>query len=299
MSLVLPDLPEDFDDFWAAAKKEADSVRLDFRRGRAKAEAPPGTSVDLIDFLSVGGRTLHGWFARPAEPGHAPAFLWIPPYGRASVLPNEYGTRPGFASLSFNFHGLDAFHEEVYSPTAGYFADGAGDPRTWVFRRMTQDCLVALRVLQAQLEVDEQRIGAMGMSQGGGLAIACGAHSPIARAVCADMPFLAGIRATLLKPVYRYPLKELVDFMEGEPLGRERIFHTLSYFDTVNQAARCSVPTRVSLGLKDPASRPDSVRSVFEALPGRKELAELDWGHDWHPAMIGSNQRWFETSWST
>src|SRR5579863_931078 len=136
---------------------------------------------------------------------------------------------------------------------------------------MVQDCFVGLRVMQSQLEADEDRLAAMGMSQGGGLAIACGAHSPIVKAVCSDMPFLGGIRTRLLEAVHRYPLKELTDYMENTPLGQARLFNTLGYFDSVNQATRCRVPTHVTLGLKDPASRPDAVRSVYEALGGPKE----------------------------
>lgn len=292
MSIVLPDVPEDFDEFWADARAEADAVSLQFDRSLTNAFDLPGFVVETIAFRSVDGRALHGWFAYPPEARRLPGFLWINPYGRESLLPNAYGTRLGMASLSFNFFGHPAFHQEKYTPQQGYFADGAGDPSTWIIRTLVQDCLVALRVLQSQLEVDEDRIGAMGMSQGGGLAIACGAHSPVVKAVCADMPFLGGIKQRLLTDVHRYPLKELTDFMENTPLGKERLWNTLSYFDSINQATRCSVPTHVTLGLKDPASRPDSVRSIFEALAGPKELTELDWGHDWEPQMVPINRDW-------
>lgn len=293
MSIVLPDVPEDFDDFWSEARGEAEGVPLDFDRSLGSAYDLEGFSVEALAFRSVGGRTLHGWLAYPPGARRLPGFLWIAPYGRESLLPDAYGTRQGMVSLSFNFFGHGAFHQEKYVRERGYFAEGAGDPSTWIFRTLIQDCLVALRVLQGQLEVDEDRIGAAGMSQGGGLAIAAGAHSPIVRAVCADMPFLGGVRSRLIGEVHRYPLRELSDFMENTPLGRERLWNTLGYFDTVNQATRCRVPTHVTLGLKDPASRPDSVRSIFDALPGIKELTQLDWGHDWHPDMVPINRAWF------
>lgn len=292
MSLVLPDVPEDFDEFWSEARDEANAVPLDFSRSLTNAFDLPGFHVETIAFRSIDDRTLHGWIAYPPGLRRLPGFLWIAPYGRESMLPNPYGTRPGMVSMSFNFFGHGSFHQEKYVPERGYFAEGAGDPSTWVFRTLVQDCLVALRVMQSQLEADESRLGAMGMSQGGGLAIACGAHSPIVKAVCADMPFLGGIRSRLLGDVYRYPLKELADFMENTPLGQARLWNTLAYFDSVNQATRCTVPTHVTLGLKDPASRPDAVRSIFDALAGPKELTELDWGHDWHPDMVSVNQAW-------
>jgi cephalosporin-C deacetylase len=157
---------------------------------------------------------------------------------------------------------------------------------------MFQDAVLATRVLQAQPEADEERIGALGLSQGAGIAIWLGAFCPIVKAVCADLPFLSAIKPTLLNNVYRYPLKELTDYMAAIPLGQERVFHTVSYFDTMNVATHCRVPTLVSLGLKDPAVREDNVRSVYEALPAEKELKIYDWGHDWHPDMVENNLRW-------
>ena len=166
------------------------------------------------------------------------------------------------------------------------------EPESWIFRRMLGDAMVAVRVLQAQTEADEDRLGAMGMSQGAGMAIWLGAWCPMVRAVCADMPFLGRIAASLAGSVYRYPTKELTDAMDRMPFGRERVLGTLRYFDTVHQAAHCHLPTQVSLGLKDPASKPESVRAIYEALPGTKRLQVYDWGHDWLPEMVPANAAW-------
>ena len=243
--------------------------------------------------MSVNNRKLFGWFSYPEGQSRLPAFLWINPYGRESLVPNQYGTRKGFASLNFNFFGYSGFHQEKYRIDRGYFAEGIESPSSYILRTFIQDCIVALKVLESQLEVDESRIGVMGMSQGGGLAIACGALSKVARAVCADMPFFGDIRNTLRLPVHRYPLKEIIDFEDRTVLGRERVEYTLSYFDTAYHASRCSVPTHVTLGLKDPACRPSTVLEIYNQLPGKKQLVELDWGHDWHPNMISSNECWF------
>lgn len=294
MSLFEPYIPEDFAEFWAEAALEARHAPLDFHRSLSRSYDLPGFDIVAISFRSISGETLHGWFAWPEGVRRSPAFLWTPPYGRESLLPNVYGTRVGYASLSFNFFGHGAFHQEAYTPGRGYFAEGAESPETWIFRRMAQDAMIAVRVLQAQIEVHEERIGAMGMSQGGGISIWLGAWSPIVRAVCADMPFLGAMGSALSRNAYRYPLKELVDFGESIPLGAERLLNTLAYYDTVNQAVSCRVPTRVSLGEKDPAARPENVEAIYEALTCEKELVRLDWGHDWHPDMIEGNRAWLD-----
>jgi len=124
------------------------------------------------------------------------------------------------------------------------------------------------------------------------MSIWLGAWSPIVKAVCADMPFLGGMNKTLVGKVYRYPLKELTDFAETIPVGEAQVLNTVSYFDTINMATRCAKPTQVSLGINDPAARPDVVRAIFDALPGSKLQRTYDWGHDWYPDMIENNRVW-------
>jgi len=308
MSAYQPYIPEGFDEFWRETVEEVESFPIDYKRGWVNDYRLSGFKVEVLSFSVLGGRRLNGWIAVPeagsrhlagaeASGGEKhtrlPAFLWTPPYGRESLLPNEYGTREGFVSLSFNFFGEAAFHQEKYRIERGYFTEGADDPHTWVFRRMFQDAYVAFRVLQSQHEVDPDRCSAMGMSQGAGISVWLGAWCKGVRAVCADMVFLCAIKQTLLGSVRRYPLKELTDFMAHIPLGEERVLNTVSYFDTMNVATRCRVPTHVTLGLRDPAARPDNVRSMYAALASReKALTELDWGHDWHPSMVERNRAW-------
>ncbi|MBL8059283.1 MAG: acetylxylan esterase [Chthonomonas sp.] len=293
MAEFQPYVPEDFDEFWAEIVEETLDVPLYFKRETTDRVSPTGHLVDKILFCGAEGHPLEGWIAYPASAKRVRSFLWIPPYGRESLLPNEYGTREGFVSMSLNLHGLSAFHQEKYEVSRGYFAEGALSPESWVFRRLIQHVLVALRVLQAQSEVDEERIGAMGMSQGAGLAIWAGAMSSIVKAVAADMPFLAAMPFALSRNAYRYPLKELVDLMEDAPLGRERVMHTLSYFDTLNMATRCKLPTLVTYGEKDPACRPETVESVFDALASDdKKLIAYPGGHDWHQEMVQNNSAW-------
>lgn len=293
------EVPEDFAEFWGEATAEAYAVPLDLARSY-RADYPSDTHfVEELEFRGVDGKPRHGWIAVPREVEQSPGaqtggFLWIAPYGRWSMRPNSYGTRAGMVSLSFNFHGESAFHEEDYRPERGYFAEGIELPRTWILRWMYQDTVIAARLLAAQAEVAEGEVGAMGMSQGGGMALWLGAWCPAVRAVCADMPFLANVGATLTGGAVRYPMREVREAMDAMPLGEARVLDTLSYYDTVFHAAHCPVPTQVSLGLRDPASRPPNVRDVYDALPGPKRLIEYPGGHDWDPEMVPSNAEWLE-----
>lgn len=287
-------IPVDFDEFWGSAVAEAKNAPLDYRRSVDPSHYESGHQIETFEFRGVGGERLHGWIAIPHHRiGRVPGFVWIPPYGRESLLPNQYGTREDMVSLSFNFHGLEAFHQESYIPARGYFAEGAEDPEKWIFRRMFQNAYMAVRILESLIEADEDRIGLMGMSQGAGIALWLSSWCPTVKVTCSDMPFLGGMSRTLGRSVYRYPLKELADFANQIPMGQVRLLHTLSYFDTFHQATRCKTPIQLSLGEKDPSVRPDTVLEMFELIPGPKRLIHYPGGHDWHEEMVQNNAEWF------
>ena len=211
-------IPKDFDAFWAAAANEAEAAAVDFDRRQTSFQPLESHRIELLDFVGAAGQ-LNGWIAWPKVAEGGRAFLWIPAYGRESHLPDEYSTRPGFVSMSFNFHGHAAFHKEEYKPERGYFSEGVAEPGTWIFRRMAIDCLIAMRVLEAQPEVDKKRLAVAGLSQGGGMAIWTGAYSRLVNRVVADLPFLSDMGKTLGEDVYRYPLKELTDFAASSGSG--------------------------------------------------------------------------------
>ncbi len=295
MTLFSPSLPSGFAEFWAETLDEAMEAPLLFER-RAQGEVDrEGFLIDVFSFRGIDGRTLYGWFAYPKYTTLSPGFLWLPPYGRWSMMPNEYGTRAGFASLSLNYFGEHAFHSESYKPERGYLTEGIESPSTWVFRRIVQDSVLAARVMASMPEVDAGRIGSMGMSQGGGLSVWLGAFCPLVRCVVGDMPFGAARPLVFSRDIHRYPLRELIDWWGTSSEKKEQALRTMSYFDTVNMATQCAVPTLLTYGTKDPAVREYEVRSVYEALIGEKSIESIDWGHDWHESMVERNADWLRS----
>ena len=285
--------PEDFESFWLEATEEAMAFPLKVSNFRVLSNQASTHEIETFSFAGISGQARHGWLAYPGGARNLPGFLWVPPYGRESKLPDEYGTRTGMVSMSFNFHGEDAFHQEPYKPERGYFADGAEDRHSWIFRSMFQDAVIAIRILQLQVQVNEDQIGVAGMSQGGGMSVWLGAWMPLVKSVVADMPFMCAMGDSVLNYAYRYPLKELADFMDEIPIGEQRVMNTISYYDTVFQAEYCQVPTHVTVGTKDPSTRVANVQMMVDALPGKKHLETMEWGHDWHPAMVMNTKRWF------
>lgn len=293
-----PNIPKDFDQFWSNAFDQVQNAPIQYSRKPSEDHQTESHFIEELTFQGTDQQTLCGWIAIP-KISHAskslPAFVWLPPYGRSSVLPDKYGTREGYVSLSFNFHGNAAFHQEKYEPQRGYFADGILKPNTWIYKRLLQNACLAVNILAELDEVNAKKIGAMGLSQGGGMSIWLGALHPLIRAVCADLPFFGGVSELLSNKVYRYPPKEIIDFIDNDPEKSRQVHETITYYDTTHFATRCKTPTLISYGTKDPASRPPAVKSIYEALAGEKHLIEYEWGHDWHPQMIENNLAWLDS----
>ena len=149
--------PEDFQKFWLETTAEAMEFPLKVSNFRVLQNLPSTHEVETFSFAGVSGKVRHGWLAYPEGARSLPGFLWVPPYGRESKLPDEYGTRTGMVSLSFNFHGEDAFHQEAYKPERGYFAEGAEDPESWIFRsnKLTRSSSATTSVLPSGKKANE------------------------------------------------------------------------------------------------------------------------------------------------
>ena len=295
MNLVQPNIPTDFKDFWDNNTQEALKHPVEYQK--KESDHPSDTHhIQIFQFNGIKNNTLNGWIAIPKDLpsfSKASAFIWLPHYGPSSVLPNKYGTRKDFISLSFNLHGKDPFNQDAYSKELGYFTHRVESKETWIFKEIFQNCCIATKILADLEEVEESKIASMGLSQGGGLAIWLGTWIPhLIKATCADLPFLAAITNTLEEKVFRYPTKEFIDYFAEDPTRKEKAYNTLNYYDTINIASQCKTPTLVSLGTKDPASKPYTVKSIYQSLPSTKKLVEYEWGHNWHPEMITNNLNW-------
>lgn len=292
--ILPPYPPDDFNEFWDRMESERSHRSPAWVREHRPDEDIDTHRIERIDFQGDTENPLHGWIALPQGTAlPAPAFLWPHAYGLESHVPDAYSCYPGYISMSYNMHGLGAYHHEKYTPEKGYFTKGIEDPDNWIFHAFVRDALRALDILAAQPEVDPSHLYCAGLSQGGGLGIMLSAATDRIRAACADLPFLSSM-PWAIKKAYRYPYKEFADWASRRALGMEAVLGTLAYFDTLNCATRAKCPIQVSYGTRDPACTPNTVMAIYKALPEPKNLLVYeDHGHDWHPTMPLHNAAWF------
>jgi len=292
--LKSPQPPADFEAFWRAAIAETEAAPVVFERVHLPHDDHPTHRVFRLRWRGVDGGGREGWYAVPhALAAPVPAVLYLPGYGVSTVPINENTKFTQLITFSINLHGYAVEPNVPYSPELGYFTRGIESPHTYVYRRLVQECLLAMRVLAAQPEVDSTRLAAAGLSQGGGLAVMMGAWCRLTRYVVAELPALSYWEYLLSRAAWRYPIKEFAEYMQTKGVSPETLLQVLQYYDAVNHAPYVRVPVQLSLALKDPGIRPPVVFSLYDALRVPKRLLIYeDLGHDWHPEMRARLEEW-------
>ena len=272
-----------------------------------EAATTPDWAVDWLTFPSLHGRAIYGWLAVPkvTAPTRRAGYLWLPGYSLGNPPPGPESLYPNAVTLGLNLHGNLPNTPYVHPHTQGreYITQGIESPDTYIFRDIVCHCLRALEVLSAQPEVDEDRVIAGGMSQGGGLALVTAALASVRVRLCfADMPWLCDLdRALSLIDRARYANGRRIpdgralieDYAEARPELREQIYGTYRYFDPLSHAPDIRCPTQMSAGGRDPSCRPPTIFSVYNEITAQKEMLYLpDVGHEVVLAMHDAHERW-------
>jgi cephalosporin-C deacetylase-like acetyl esterase len=144
------------------------------------------------------------------------------------------------------------------------------------------DALAAVGWARRLDQVQADRVGTFGTSQGGGGALLVGSLlGDDCRAVCADVPFLTGFPVALEQlsdpGVYGMIWSHWHE-TEGERRGQVR--RAVCMIDTCAHAHRLKMPVLLTLGQRDNACPPATIRTLFDRLPATRSLTEIaDQGH--------------------
>jgi cephalosporin-C deacetylase len=153
----------------------------------------------------------------------------------------------------------------------GFMTQGILSPRTYYYKRVFTDAVRAIEVIWGHDAIDSRRVAATGISQGGGITLAVGALHEGVQAILPDVPFLCHYRrATTITD--RAPYSEIANYLKIHRDMIETAFHTLSYFDGVNFAARVNAKAFFSVALMDFICPPSTVFAAYNHLRGDKDI---------------------------
>ena len=290
--------PADFDAFWADTLADAHRHPLNVTATRV-TDAPGGpvlTTLDVYDitFSGFGGQPIRAWLRVPAgATGPLPAIVQFHGYGRGrgQAFENLLWASAGYAHFDMDVRGQGSGGTTGETPddagdtsgggpqVPGFLTRGIAGPSSYYYRRLYTDAVRAVAAARSLDLVDETRVGVMGTSQGGGIALAVAGLVPNLAAVVARVPFLCDFpRASVITNAL--PYREIAQYLAAHRMSVAAVHETLSYFDGVNFAARATAPVAITVGLMDAVCPPSTVFGAFHAYAGPKTITV--WPYNGH-----------------
>jgi cephalosporin-C deacetylase len=288
--------PPDMDSFWERALAEMKSTDSKVALEPHPFPAPGAECFDLW-FAGVRGARIHAQYLKPkAVKGRHPAVIQFHGYcGNAGDWSDKLKwTSLGFSVAAMDCRGQGGLSEDpggVKGTTMrGHIIRGLEDgPDNLLFRHIFLDAAELARIVMDMPEVDPDRVGCTGGSQGGGLTLACAALEPgIARAF-AVYPFLCDYLRVWEMDLAKNAYEELAYwFRQFDPLHEREneIFTRLGYIDVQHLAKRIKAEVRVAVGLMDDVCPPSSQFAAYNRIKSGKDvLIYPDYRHEGIPFL--------------
>ncbi|REJ30683.1 MAG: acetylesterase [Caldibacillus debilis] len=285
--------PDDFDEYWQRAMDELERQSFDYELVPASCQYPNAECFDLF-FTGVGGAKIHCKLAKPKSGKKAgPGLVLFHGYSSGS---GDWFDKAAFAAFGFTVIALDCRGQGGLSQDnltvagntlRGHIIRGLDDPNPdkLYYRNVFLDTVQAARILMSMEEVDENRIGAFGISQGGALATVCAALEPRIKELVAVYPFLSDYRRVWEMDIANSAYEELAYyFRQFDPNHEkhEEVFRRLGYIDIQNFADRIRANVLWVTGLKDTVCPPSTQFAAYNKIRAKKEmLLYPEYGHEY------------------
>jgi cephalosporin-C deacetylase len=290
----LPDRvePSDFDAFWSETLSAARQHPLDVHFEPVDFGLALVTTYD-VTFNGYGGQPVKGWFIVPAGEKEAlPAVVETIGYGGGRGFPTQWLRFPcaGYAYLVMDTRGQGSVWLNGDTPdpepegsnphVPGFMTRGILNPYNYYYRRVFTDAVRAVEAARSYPGVNPNRIAITGGSQGGGITLAVAGLDPFIDVCMPNVPFLCHYRrATQLTE--SQPYGEITRYLRTHRDKIDAVFHTLSYFDGLNFAARAKAQALFSAGLMDEVCPPSTVFAAYNHYTGPKQMRVYEYNqHD-------------------
>lgn len=286
--------PDDFSEYWDAALAEMRSVDADVDIPEAEFQAPIADCRDLY-FTGVGGSRVHAQLLIPRTlTAPAPAVIMFHGYtGHAGDWSEKLGyVGAGFVVAALDCRGQAGLSEDLGGVTGnthqGHIIRGLDDaPEKLLFRQIYLDTAQLTGIVMSLDQIDENRVGVTGGSQGGGLTLACAALEPRVKRAAPVFPFLCDYRRVWEMDLAERAYREIRDFFRRfDPLHEreDEIFTRLGYIDVQHLAPRIEAEVLLFTGLMDEVCPPSTQFAAYNKITSKKDIViYLDFGHEGLP----------------
>jgi cephalosporin-C deacetylase len=298
--------PQDFDTFWDQSLVEMRAIDPRVELIPAEFQTRNVECFHLF-FTGVGGARIHAKYLRPANaPSAHPAVLLFHGYTGDS---GDWSDKLAYVSEGFSVAALDCRGQAGLSEDSGNVTGNTlhghiirgledalkGSPKKLLFQQIFLDTAQLARIIMEMPDVDANRVGVMGGSQGGALTIACAALEPRIKLAAPIFPFLSDYKRIWEMDQAKDAYKELQEyFRHSDPMHKleGKIFEKLGYIDIQFLAPRIRAEILWGIGLMDTICPPSTQFAVYNKIVSPKTLAVYpDFGHE---PLPGFNDQAFQ-----
>jgi cephalosporin-C deacetylase len=286
--------PADMEEYWETALAEMRALDPAVELIPYSLKAPFAECFHLY-FTGVGGARVHAKYLRPrgAREPH-PAVLMFHGYSGSS---GDWADKLNYVAQGFSVAALDCRGQAGLSEDVGgvrgntlrgHIIRGLADsPEKLLFRQIYLDTAQLAGIVMGMPEVDAERVGATGGSQGGGLTLACAALEPRIKRAAPVFPFLCDYQRIWEMDLAANAYEELRNyFRHFDPRHEhtEEIFTRLGYIDNQHLAHRIQAEVLMAVGLMDTICPPSTQFAAYNKIRSPKELLIYpDFGHEGLP----------------
>lgn len=286
--------PADIDAYWEDALKEMKAVEPDVELIPSDFQVPFAECFDMY-FTGVRGARIHAKYLRPKHSaGKHPAILQFHGYtGNSGDWNDKLNyVAAGFSVAAMDCRGQGGLSEDVGGVKGntyrGQIIRGLDDNKeNLLFRQIFLDTAELASIVMGLPEVDENRVGAMGGSQGGALTLACASLEPRIRLLAPIFPFLCDYRRVWEMDLAKDAYQELRDYFRlFDPKHRreDEVFHKLGYIDVQNLVKRIRGEVLFTTGLMDTICPPSTQFAAYNKIQSKKKMIIFpDYGHEGLP----------------
>lgn len=288
--------PSDFDEYWERALSEMKAVDPKVELIPSKFQTSFAECFDLY-FTGVRGARIHAKYIRPKNAAQPhPAVVMFHGY---TMNCGDWNDKLQYAAMGFSVAAMDCrgqggLSEDVGgvkgNTQRGHIIRGLDDcPDNLLYRHIFLDTAQLAGIVMSMPEVDENRVGAMGGSQGGALTLACASLEPRIKKLAPVYPFLSDYKRVWEMDLAKNAYQELTDyFRRFDPRHEqeEEIFTTLGYIDIQNLVKRIKGEVLMATGLMDEICPPSTQFAAYNKITAPKNVVIYpDFGHEGLPGF--------------
>lgn len=268
--------PLGFYNYWEKALNELHKVDPQYKVTKVDSLCTIKRDGFVVEMKSIGNATIRGYYFVPKQKKKYAAILNLPGYGYGFEYLDEFlKVEEDVIELAIcvRGHGISKSAFETEFPVPGFIGYNICDINSIAYRQIYMDCIRALEFLLTRNEINPLKIGVVGGSQGGGLALMTTGLMPKQVSACAySSPFPCDLKNHIkVRTLIKDELKSYLKYYDYA-CDFEEAVNTFDFLDTKYFAKNIKCPTFYATGLLDDDCPSRLGFSAFNEIEAKKEF---------------------------